>query len=101
MNACSHCRARINLLRFFLQWRDYRCGRCGQRSRIPENQRLVLPLVNVVVTLIFLFAVGRQWQLWQRIALCLLVSLIVQTAVAGIFLRFTPAQEPGKPEDAR
>ena len=99
MNTCPHCRARINPLRALLRWRHYRCGRCGQLSRLPENQRLVLVGVNVALIMIFIFAVGRHWHLWQRVGLYVVVSTIVQEAIASIFMQFEPVKRDVKHED--
>jgi hypothetical protein len=82
-----------------LRWRDYHCGRCGQFSRLPENQRFVLVGVNVALLFLFMFAVGRQWQLWQRVTFYVLVSIIVQEAIAQIFMRFEPVKRDVKHED--
>ena len=98
MNTCPHCGAHINPLRALLRWRHYRCGRCSQLSRLAENQRLILVGVNVVLIMIFILAVGRQWHLWQRVGLYVLVSIIVQEAIASIFMQFKPVKTDVKHE---
>jgi hypothetical protein len=48
----------------------------------------VLGLLNCVLIVFFIFAVGRQWHLWQRIGLYLIVSLVAQKAITWFFMRF-------------
>jgi hypothetical protein len=73
--------------------------RCGQFSRLPENQRLVLLGVNLALLSLFILAVGRQWSVWQRVSLYVFASLIAQEAITQIFMRFEPVKRDMKHED--
>ena len=93
MNTCPHCRVPINPLRLLLTWRRYRCGKCGQFSKLPISQVLVLALVNAMLVMLFIFTVGRQWHLWQRIGLYLIVSILAQKMIVWLFMRFDPVRK--------
>src|SRR5690348_610879 len=90
MNTCPHCRASVNPLRLLLAWSRYRCGRCGQSSRLSSRQSAMLGLFNVALVVFFIFAVGRQWPLWQRLGLYLIITIIAQKLITWLFMRFEP-----------
>jgi hypothetical protein len=78
----------MNPLRLLLGWSRYRCGHCGQSSRLSQKQALLLGSFNAALVVFFIFAVGRQWHLWQRVGLYLIVSIIAQKLITWLFMRF-------------
>jgi len=52
----------------------------------------MLGLFNAAFVVLFIFTVGRQWHLWQRIGLYLVVSIIAQKVITWVFMRFEPVK---------
>lgn len=50
----------------------------------------MLGLFNAALVVFFIITVGRQWHLWQRIGLYLIVSIIAQKLITWLFMRFEP-----------
>jgi hypothetical protein len=92
MNICPDCKAPLNPLRLLLARGRYRCGHCRQTSKLSKKQALALGLFNAALIVFFIFAVGRQWHLWQRIGLYLIVSIIAQKLITWLFMRFEPVK---------
>jgi hypothetical protein len=82
----------VNPLRLLLAWGRYRCGRCGRSSKLSQKQALVLGLFNAALIVFFIFAVGRQWHLWQRIGLYLIVSILAQKLITWFIMRYEPVK---------
>ena len=50
-------------------------------------------MFNAALVVLFIFAVGRQWQLWQRIGFYLIVMILAQNLINWLFMRFEPLKK--------
>lgn len=59
---------------------------------VSQKQALVMGLFNAALVVVFILTVGRQWHLWQRIGLYLIVSIIAQKLITWLFMRYEPVK---------
>jgi len=91
VNACPHCKARVNLIRLLLMTQfntPYRCVQCGGTSQLGSKDWKILTLIAILTSSIVVFTVPNKMSPFEDLLWCLSFMLVSYVFVAGSVLWF-------------